>query len=58
MLLSGAGHVQDTRVLESAGDSLDRAAIEAVKQWEYSPANCGTPLPAEIEVRVNLALSS
>jgi len=57
VLLSGAGHVQDTRVLESAGDSLDRAAIEAVKQWEYSPANCGTPLP-EIEVRVNLALSS
>ena len=58
VLLSGEGRVQNTRVLESAGDSLDRATIEAVQQWEYTPANCGkAPLPAETEVQVNFALS-
>jgi TonB family protein len=58
VLLSGEGRVQNTRVLESAGDSLDRATIEAVQQWEYTPANCGkAPLPTETEVQVNFALS-
>ena len=57
-LLSGEGRVQNTKVLESAGDSLDRAAIEAVKQWEYGPASCGkTPLPTETEIQVNFALN-
>ena len=58
VLLSAEGRVQNTRVLESAGDSLDRATIEAVRQWEYRPVSCGkTPLPTEIEVKVSYTLS-
>lgn len=58
VLLSGEGRVQNTRVLESAGASLDRAAVEAVQQWVYSPVSCGRiPLPTETEIQVNFALS-
>lgn len=56
-LLSDQGTVEKTTVLESAGDSLDRSAAEAVKHWEYAPLECGTaPLPTEIEVQVNYEL--
>ena len=58
-LLSADGRVQKLTVLESAGRSLDQAASEAVQQWLYEPVRCGSqPLPTEVEVRVNFALSS
>lgn len=55
-LLSGDGGVEETRVLGSAGASLDRAAAESVRQWMYAPVKCGAGLPTEIEVRVNFSL--
>lgn len=57
VLLSGDGRVQKTKVLESAGESLDAAAIQSVQQWEYSPACGATPLPTETEVQINFALN-
>lgn len=57
VLLSGEGRVENARVVESAGESLDRAATEAVQQWEYRAVSCGkTPLPTEIEVQINFTL--
>ncbi|HKV82858.1 MAG TPA: energy transducer TonB [Candidatus Sulfotelmatobacter sp.] len=56
-LLSDKGTVETTTILQSAGDSLDRSAAEAVKQWIYAPPACGaTPFQMEIEVRVNYEL--
>ncbi len=55
--VSPDGRVEQTSVLESAGASLDRAAVEAVRQWGYPPVNCGTaPQATEIEVAVNFEL--
>ena len=31
------GRVIEVRVLRSAGDVLDRAAIAAIRQWRYAP---------------------
>jgi len=52
-LLSGSGEVEKTRVLQSAGASLDESAKAAVQQWVYTPPSCGvSPLEMEIEVQV------
>ena len=57
-LLSADGHVEKIRALEGPTPSIDQAAIDAVQQWVYAPVRCGTvPLPTEVEVRVNFALS-
>jgi len=58
VVVSGDGSVDKLRVLESAGGSLNKSAIEAVRQWTYAPLACGTtPLQSEIEVRINYTLS-
>ncbi len=36
--VDATGHVTDARVLESGGDEFDAAALEAVKQYLFSPA--------------------
>jgi TonB family protein len=57
-VVAATGRVGRTKVLESAGQALDHATLDAVQQWTYPAANCGTqPLPTEIEIRVNYALS-
>ena len=56
-LISGDGRIAKIRVLESAGDSLDRAAMEAIQQWTYKRAACtANALPLETEIAVNFAL--
>jgi len=48
------GRVQDARVLRSI-PLLDAAAVEAVKQWEYTPTLLnGVPVPVIMTVTVNL----
>lgn len=50
------GRVQSVRVLRSP-PMLDVAAIEAVRQWEYSPTLLdGTPVPVIMTVTVNFQL--
>lgn len=57
-LIAADGSVQRLKLLESAGTALDDASMQAVKQWVYAPATCGTrPLPSEIEVQVNFSLT-
>lgn len=57
VLISGDGRIARTRILETAGDSLDRAATEAVQQWTYKRVACtAKPLPLETEVVVNFTL--
>jgi TonB family protein len=50
------GHVTDARVLRSIPE-LDRAALDAVKQWQYMPTLLnGMPVPVIITVTVQFAL--
>ena len=48
--------VQDVKVLRSI-PLLDAAAIEAVKQWQYTPTLLnGVPVPVIMTVTVNFTL--
>lgn len=38
------GSVSDATVAESAGDAFDRAALDAVRQWKFTPARRGNEL--------------
>jgi protein TonB len=50
------GRVQDVRVLRSI-PLLDQAAIDAVKQWQYTPTTLnGVPVPVVMTVTVTFAL--
>ena len=51
------GHVQDARILRSV-PLLDQAAIDAVKQWEFTPTLLnGAPVPVIMTVTVQFSLS-
>ena len=51
------GHIRDVKVLQSI-PLLDQAAIDAVKQWVYSPALMnGQPVAVAITVTVNFTLT-
>lgn len=55
--ISETGDVVATKVLRSI-PLLDRAAIDAVMQWKYTPVRLnGTPVPVLMTVTVNFALS-
>jgi periplasmic protein TonB len=50
------GKVQDSRILRSI-PLLDQAAIDAVKQWEFTPTLLnGTPVPVIMTVTVQFSL--
>jgi len=50
------GRIQDTKVLRSI-PLLDQAALEAVRQWEYTPTRLnGEPVPVIMTVTVNFTL--
>jgi len=50
------GHVQDARVLRSI-PLLDASALEAVRQWEFTPTLLnGVPVPVIMTVTVNYSL--
>jgi protein TonB len=50
------GKVQDAKVIRSI-PLLDAAALDAVKQWEYSPTLLnGVPVPVIMTVTVNFTL--
>ena len=51
------GQVQDARVLRSI-PLLDQAALDAVKQWEFTPTLLnGVPVPVIMTVTVQFTLS-
>ncbi len=50
------GTVKDLKVLRSI-PLLDAAAIDAVKQWQYTPTTLnGVPVPVIMTVTVNFTL--
>jgi protein TonB len=55
--ISPQGRVMDVKVLRGI-PLLDNAAIDAVRQWHYSPTRLnGTPVPVVMTVTVNFRLS-
>ena len=51
------GKVGSLRIVRSAGDSLDRAAVDAVRQWEFVPMKLyGVPVPVAMTVTVNFSI--
>ncbi|MBI4264616.1 MAG: energy transducer TonB, partial [Acidobacteria bacterium] len=55
--ISTTGRVQDARVLRSI-PLLDAAALEAVRQWEFTPTLLnGVPVPVIMTVTVQFTLS-
>jgi protein TonB len=56
-VIGPTGKVQDVKVLRSI-PLLDQAAIDAVRQWEYTPTTLnGVPVPVIMTVTVNFTLS-
>jgi len=56
-IIDPAGNVTNVRVLRSI-PLLDKAAVEAVKQWKYEPTMLNNvPVPIVMTVTVNFALS-
>lgn len=50
--ISATGTVTDARVIESGGAAFDQAALEAVRQFEFEPAEIdGKPAPIRIQYR-------
>jgi TonB family protein len=51
------GSVRSVRVLEGLGSGLDERAVEAVRQWRFSPARrLGQPVDVFVEVAVEFRL--
>ena len=56
ILVDGQGKVADARILRSV-PMLDQAALDAVRQWEYTPTLLnGSPVPVIMTVTVNFTL--
>lgn len=56
VVIGPSGRVTDVKVLRSV-PLLDEAAIDAVKQWEYTPTLlAGVPVPVIMTVTVNFTL--
>jgi TonB family protein len=57
LTLDPGGRVRDARVLRSVHPSLDRAALDAVKQWVYEPTlEHGVPVPVITNITVRFEL--
>ena len=51
------GSVGNVRVLQGLGGGLDQRAVDAVRQWRFSPARrFGTPVDVMVEVAVEFKL--
>jgi protein TonB len=51
------GRVGAVRILQGLGSGLDQRAVEAVRQWRFSPARrFGTPVDVLVEVAVEFRL--
>jgi TonB family protein len=48
------GRVRDVRILKGPANSYARAAIKAIRQWEYRPATLkGKPVDVYLVISVN-----
>ena len=52
------GRVADAKVLRGVMKALDDAALDAVRQWEFTPTLLnGVPTPVIMSVTVNFTLN-
>jgi TonB family protein len=52
-VIEADGTLSHLKVIQSVTPSLDSAAADAVRQWRYKPASCGsTPIRVQYSVRV------
>lgn len=59
VLISATGGVQDARVIGPASPAFDAAALEAVKAFEFEPAEIdGVPSPIKIQYRYEFVLEA
>ena len=57
-VIDPTGKISDARVMRSI-PLLDKAAVDAVRQWEYTPTVVnGTPVPVIMTVTVNFTMQS
>lgn len=57
VVIDESGLIRESRVLRSVNETIDRAAVEAVKQWRYQPASKnGTPVAIHGVVTLNFQL--
>lgn len=57
-VISADGVPEDIRVISSPSDDLTQSALEAVRQWRYSPTLLnGEPIKVVTDVQVNYTLS-
>jgi|SRR5579862_9276361 len=57
MVVGVEGKVSDVHVVRSLDAVLDQRAIEAVRQWKFSPARMkGLPVPVQTDAEVNFDL--
>jgi TonB family protein len=54
VLVGADGRASEVKVTQSAGEELDRAAVEAVRQWTFEPAKRGDrPVASRVRVPVH-----
>ena len=57
IVVKSDGRVGAVRVMQGLGAGLDQRAVEAVRQWRFSPARrLGTPVDVLVEVAVEFRL--
>lgn len=57
LIVDSAGHPRDIRVVRGLGFGLDQKAIDAVRNWKFSPAlKDGRPVDVQISVEVEFHL--
>ena len=57
LVISAAGTTDDVTVESSVDPSLDAAAVEAVQQWTFEPAQRnGEPVAVEVTITINFSL--
>jgi len=53
-IIGADGRVHSPLILESAGDSEDRAVLTTIRSWRYRPAMCNG-VPTEVEGKVEFS---
>ncbi len=57
IVVKSDGRVGAVRIVQGLGAGLDQRAVEAVRQWRFSPARrFGTPVDVLVEVAVEFRL--
>jgi TonB family protein len=59
LAISASGSVENAQVLKSAGEAFDQAALSAVRQFEFEPAELDDkPAPIRIQYRYDFVLKA